>query len=245
MELNVLGSGSHGNCYVLKSNTGESLIIEAGIKINRVKKFFNFDLSNISGVLVSHSHLDHSKAMKDFTQSAINVYSGAETIKEMDLKSHRLKPIEPKKAYKIGSFKVVPLGLRHDVFCLGFVIQHEECGNVVFLTDTYYSPFRFKNIHNWIIEANYSQDIMDGKDGYANTKMFLRNRVMTSHMSIENCLDMLDINDLSVTNNIVLTHLSDRNSHAEQFKSKTENQTGKTVTIAETGLTIPFNKKPF
>lgn len=245
MELSVLGTGSQGNCYVLQSKSGESLIVEAGIKFSRVKKFFDFKLSNVSGVIVSHSHLDHSKAMEDFMKSAINVYASQETIDLMDLKSHRLKPIKAKKAYKVGSFKVIPLEMQHDVPCLAFIIQHEECGNVVFITDTFYSRFKFKNIHNWIIEANYSQDIIDSKDGYANTKAFLRNRVMTSHLSIENCLDMLSVNDLSVTNNIVLTHLSDRNSHARQFKSVTENQTSKPVTIAETGLTIPFNKKPF
>jgi len=50
---------------------------------------------------------------------------------------------------------------------------------------------------------------------------------------------------LSSTNNILLTHLSDRNSHAVQFKELIENQTGKTVNIAETGLTINFKKRPF
>ena len=245
MELKVIGSGSKGNCYVLESESGEMLIIEAGVKIDQVKKFLDFDLSNVSGVIVSHSHGDHSKAMEGFAKSAINVYAGAETIKEMNLKSHRLKPIEAKKRYTIGSFKVVPLKLRHDVFCLGFVIQHEECGNVVFLTDTFYSPFKFKNIHNWIIEANYSESIMDGKDGYGSENKYLRNRVLSSHLSFENCLDMLDVNDLTQTNNVVLTHLSDRNSHAKQFKEATERQTGKSVYVAETGLSIPFNKKPF
>ena len=245
MELTVLGTGSQGNSYVLESESGERLVLEAGVNFKRVKKHLNFNLKNVSGVIVSHAHLDHSKAMEDFTTSAINVYASQETIDHMNLKSHRLKPIQVKKRYSIGSFKVVPIPMQHDVPCLAFIIHHEECGNVVFITDTLYSPFKFKNIHNWIIEANYSQEIMDGKDGYGSTKAFLRNRVMSSHLSIENCLDLFSVNDLSLTNNIVLTHLSDRNSHAEQFKSMTEKQTGKTVTIAETGLMIPFNKRPF
>lgn len=244
MELKVIGSGSQGNSYIL-SNETDVLLIELGVQFKRIKKALDFDLSKINGALISHSHLDHAKSIKDAVECGIDVYTGAETINATGLKSHRLKPIKPKKAYQIGAFKVMPFELRHDVPCLGFIIKHEDCGKVVFITDTYYSPFKFKGINQWIIEANYSQEILDSKEGYGSTKAFLRNRVMSSHMSIENCLDLLSKNDLSKTNNVVLTHLSDRNSHEKQFKKLTENQTGKTVHVAETGLTIPFNIRPF
>jgi phosphoribosyl 1,2-cyclic phosphodiesterase len=245
MEFTVLGSGSHGNCYILTSENGDQLIIEAGIKLSRVKKFLDFNLNNVLGVLVSHSHLDHAKAMKEMTESGINVYASSHTIEGMDIKSHRVKKIEAKKAYKIGPWKVIPIEMKHDVPCFGFVLNHEECGNVVFITDTYYSPFKFKNINNWIVEANYSEEILDGKEGYGNQNDFLRNRVLSSHLSIENCWDLLKKNDLTQTNNIVLTHLSDTNSHAENFKRMTKEKTGKSVHIAETGLNINFDKRPF
>lgn len=244
MQLKVIGSGSQGNSYIL-SNETDVLLIELGVQFKRIKKVLDFDLSKISGALVSHVHGDHAKSIKDAVDCGIDVYTGAETINATGLKSHRLKPVESKKAYQIGNFKVMPFELKHDVPCLGFMIKHEDCGKVVFVTDTYYSPFRFKGVNQWIIEANYSQEILDSKEGYSSTKAFLRNRVMSSHLSIENCLDLLSKNDLSKTNNIVLTHLSDRNSHAEQFKKMTENQTGKTVYVAETGLIIPFNIRPF
>lgn len=244
MELKVIGSGSQGNSYVL-SNETDVLLIELGVQFKRIKKTLDFDLSKISGALVSHSHLDHAKSIKDAAECGINVYTGAETIKATGLKSHRLKPVESKKAYQVGNFKVMPFDLKHDVPCLGFMIKHEDCGKVVFITDTYYSPVRFKGVNQWIIEANYSQEIIDSEEGYSNTKQFLRNRVMSSHLSIENCLDLLSKNDLTKTNNILLTHLSDRNSHAEQFKKLVENQSGKTVNVAESGLTIPFNLRPF
>lgn len=244
MELKVIGSGSQGNSYILTNDTNV-LLIELGVNFKRIKKALDFNISNVDGALVSHIHSDHSKAIKDAVECGIDVYSGAETIEATGLKNHRLKPMKAKKAYMIGSFKVMPFELRHDVPCLGFIIKHEDCGNVVFITDTYYSPFRFKDVNQWIIEANYSQSILDGKDGYGNQNDFLRNRVMSSHLSIENCSSLLAANDLSTTNNIVLTHLSDRNSNAAEFKESIENQTGKTVNIAETGLTINFKKRPF
>lgn len=244
MELSVIGSGSSGNCYVLH-NESEALIIELGVKWKSVLKEIGFDLSIVSGALVSHIHSDHAKSIPDACNSAIEVYTGQETIDAIDFKSHRLNAIPNQKAVMIGNFKVIAFPLKHDVPCKGFVINHKESGNTVFITDTYFSPWKFANINNWIIECNYSQEIMDGKDGYGASSTFLRNRVMSSHLSLENCLDLFKANDLSKTNNIVLTHLSDRNSNELQFKKAVEDQTLKTVYVANKGLSIPFNKRPF
>ncbi len=46
-------------------------------------------------------------------------------------------------------------------------------------------------------------------------------------------------------NNIVLIHLSDSNSNADQFQKNISNVTGKQVHIAKPGLNISFNKNPF
>ncbi|MNL90041.1 hypothetical protein D3C87_2207830 [compost metagenome] len=65
-------------------------------------------------------------------------------------------------------------------------------------------------------------------------------------MSVETCLETLQANDLRAVNNIVLIHLSDRNSDAKVFKQRIEDATLKTVTIATAGLTIDnFNITPF
>ena len=38
MQLHVLNSGSKGNCYLLRSLTGEVLIIECGVRFDTIKK---------------------------------------------------------------------------------------------------------------------------------------------------------------------------------------------------------------
>jgi phosphoribosyl 1,2-cyclic phosphodiesterase len=245
MRLKVLGSGSSGNCYVLTSDDGDVLIIEAGVKFSEVKKYLNFSFNKIVGVLVSHSHLDHAKYISDFIAFGVNVYTGQETIDALKIKSHRLNPLTLQKGQLIGKFKVLPVPMKHDVPCLAFVINHNESGNIVFITDTYYSPWKFANIHNWIIECNYSQEILDGKQGYGDTNKFLRNRVLSSHLSLENNLELFRVNDLTKTNNIVLTHLSDTNSNEKHFKEVVENQTLKKVTVATKNVELEFNKTPF
>ena len=45
--------------------------------------------------------------------------------------------------------------------------------------------------------------------------------------------------------NIVLIHLSDSNSDANLFKKEIFELTGKKVTVADKGMTIPFNITDF
>jgi hypothetical protein len=68
---------------------------------------------------------------------------------------------------------------------------------------------------------------------------------MKSHCSFDTCRETLLANDLSKVNNIVLIHLSDGNANASEFKQGIIDATGKTVHIAEKGMTINFNKSPF
>ena len=57
MEFIVIGTGSKGNGYVLRDSKGECLLLECGMKLIECKKSLDFNLQNISGMLVSHEHL--------------------------------------------------------------------------------------------------------------------------------------------------------------------------------------------
>ena len=64
MQLEIIGSGSQGNSYLLSNDT-DVLLIELGVQFKRIKKALDYDLSKINGALVSHIHGDHAKAIKD------------------------------------------------------------------------------------------------------------------------------------------------------------------------------------
>jgi phosphoribosyl 1,2-cyclic phosphodiesterase len=146
----------------------------------------------------------------------------------------------------MAGFTVKPFKVNHDAAePVGYLIHHNECGNVLFLTDTMYCSYTFASLNNIIIEANYSQEILDERLRSGASPDFLRNRVLQSHMSLNTCKDLLRANDLRSVNNIVLIHLSDSNSDAKQFHKEVSELTGKNVFVAEPGLTIPFNKTPF
>lgn len=245
MTLQILGTGSSGNCYLFKPKQGKSLIIDCGVNFKIVKQSINFDIGSICGVLQTHSHGDHSKFTNDFLNAGINVYMSSENQKEIAIESNRIKIIESKKHFQLGDFKVMPFDLKHDVACFGYIIEHSESGKFCMITDTYYCAYTFKGLNNIIIEANYSKEIIDRKFGADSGKEFLKNRILKSHFSLANCKDMLSANDLSKVNNIVLIHLSDSNSDEIQFKKEVAELTGKNVTVANNGMKINFGKTPF
>jgi phosphoribosyl 1,2-cyclic phosphodiesterase len=246
MKLKVIGTGSSGNAYIL-SNGDEALLIEAGVNIKEIKQALYFDFSKVVGCLITHEHMDHCKSANEVMRLGVNVYSGAKTHQSINGDVvHRALPISSRQTIKIGNFKVMAFDVKHDAAePLGFLIEHKDCGKVLFLTDTYYCKYTFPGLNNIIIEANYSKEIIDKKFGPDSDKEFLRNRILKSHFSLANCKDILSANDLSQVNNIVLIHLSDSNSDEKQFKKEIHELTNKNVIVASNGMDIPFLKTPF
>lgn len=245
MELKIISTGSVGNCYILDSGK-EQLLIECGVHIDKIKKALNFNYSNVVGCIVTHEHKDHAKSINEVCKLGINVFATKGTFNEDYSYSHRKEILKAHKQIQISNFIILPFDVKHDAAePVGFIIYHPDCGKTLFLTDTYYCEYKFSGLNNIIIEANYSLDILQQKFG-ADVKMeFLRNRILRSHLSIENCINLLKANDLSNVNNIVLIHLSDSNSNELEFKAKVSEATVKNITVASNNTQIKFNKTPF
>jgi ribonuclease BN (tRNA processing enzyme) len=210
----------------------EVLVLEAGVSFLEVKKALNFQTSNIVGVLVTHSHRDHSKYLNQYYNIGCEVRS-PQGLYGADLLH--------KESFKIGEFTVMPLKVIHDVETYMFLINHSESGVIAFITDTHYVPYRF-NVNQFIIECNYDSEVMDRNLINGKLEPFLRNRIIKSHMSLETVKGVFKSNNIKEVNNIVLTHLSDSNSDAAKFKREISALTGKNVHIATKGLKIDLNK---
>ena len=65
MQFIAINSNSNGNAYILQSSTGEALIVECGVRFEKIKEALGFNLSAVSGCLVTHEHQDHCKAVKE------------------------------------------------------------------------------------------------------------------------------------------------------------------------------------
>lgn len=245
MKLKVLASGSKGNCYILESPTG-TLIIECGVKYKDILQGLNFNLSEVVGCLISHAHLDHSKSAKDLMKAGIDIYTGKETIEALGLAGHRANIVEPLKQFTIGNFKILGFPIEHDVEGLGYLIQYEPTGEkLLFLTDSYYSKYKFNGLNYIMIECNYIKETLDQNiaDGYIDQTM--KPRLLQSHFSLENVKEFLKANDLSQCREIILLHLSDRNSDAERMIREIEELTGITPKVADKGLEVELEIFPY
>jgi len=232
IEIKTLASGSSGNAYLIDDGVTQ-LLLECGINFRDIQIATNFETSNIVGCLVSHEHKDHTKALKDVLQAGINVYASAGTIDAEGIKHHRLKPIKAKKQFEIGTWKILPFDVEHDVAePLGFLLQNEQGERLLFATDTFYVRYRFKGLTHIMIEANYSMDILN--DNIANERVpaIMKRRLVKSHFSLENVKEFLKANDLSKVQEIHLIHLSDNNSDEQRFKREIQELTGKPVYVS-------------
>lgn len=219
MKFKTIASGSKGNCYLLETDTG-SLLIEAGIPINKLKKALEFDFSNIQGCLVTHEHQDHAKAIKDIAKLGIDVYSSKGTLDTLGCKGHRFIQIKHNQMLKIGDFEVLPFETEHDAAePLGFLIRHKT-EKLMFATDTFYLRYKFKDLTHIAIECNYIKEIMEEKlcQGLIDINRVIR--TMKSHLSLEHLIEFLKINDLSKVKEIYLLHLSDDNSNIQTIKNE-------------------------
>lgn len=245
MLLRCCGSGSSGNSYALIADNGEILAIEAGCKFLDFKKMIDWKISNVVGCIVSHEHGDHARYIKDFMQSGIPVYTAFETQSALEIITGECTiAIPPRTIRQIGSFTVTPFNVPHDtkIECYGYLIKHEEMGQLLFMTDLEYCKYNFSklNIEHIMVEANYDMQFVDRDE--PNYEHRLR-----GHMSLDTALKFISTNDNSTLRNVVLIHLSDKSGDPALFKQKTEEtvRCGANVYIAEKGLEVDMNLCPF
>jgi len=211
MKFKTIASGSKGNCYLLETNQG-SLLIEAGIPIKQIKQALNFNFNNIQACLLTHEHMDHAKAIKDIASLGIDVLSSSGTFKALDYEGHRFVPMAPKKPKRVGEFEVMAFDTQHDVVePFGYLIKHEN-NKLLFATDTYYLKYKFNNLTHIVIECNYVDSVVRDLVSKKQIDINRIKRTIKSHLSLENLIEFLKINDLSKVRELHLIHLSDQTS---------------------------------
>lgn len=231
IQIKTLATGSKGNCYHITDGS-TPLLLECGINFKDIQKGVNFETSRLGGVLVTHEHKDHCKGVESVLTRGLDVYMSNGTQEALQLDHHRIKTVESKKQFKVGSWTILPFDVQHDVNePLGFLLQSDNGSKLLFATDTYYVKYRFKGLTHIMIECNYDQQSLDDNVENGRIHPAMRNRVMRSHFSLENLIDFLEANDLSEVEEIHLLHLSDSNSNEERIRTNVARATGKLINI--------------
>lgn len=237
MFVRCIGTGSSGNCYALYDNGGKILLLDLGLARKQVLRGIDFNLSDVVGAVVSHGHLDHAKAVKDFENMGIPVF----------------KPYE--KFYKIklwGSLKIKPFDLtdKNGKFmhtnndgsecpCYGFLIEHEDMGKMLYITDTELVKWRFSGINHILISCNYQKKYISDSAK--------RTHVLRGHMELETVKDFIKANKSSALRTVILCHMSSDSIDCSFAKKQIEEVVGKNVKVelATAGFETELSLTPF
>lgn len=230
MEITVLGSGSAGNCYRLAVGN-DTVLLEAGLPFRQIREGLNFRVSALEGCLISHSHGDHARSVNDMVKAGVDCYMSVETAHALNLEGHRVQSLAPRVTVSVGAFRVMPFPLVHDVPNFGYLVAHSGY-KAVYITDTFYVPYRFTGLTHILIETNYAPDIL--RENVRSHVQFAAGagRIRRTHMSLETVKGFLRANDLSRVEELWLLHLSDRNADGARFKREISEITGKPTYIA-------------
>ena len=174
MEVTTINTGSSGNCYIIKSGNGDSVILDAGVKFEKITHHPNFPkFKDISFVFVSHTHSDHNKSIKDFKRSGCEIVS-YETL--------------PPRLHKqeIGNWFIATFPVAHNVPCWGIALKHKITNETLcYITDFYKAPM-MEGIDEFIFEINYIEAYIDELIEQDKT---LNHTGFNNHCSLEYAID--------------------------------------------------------
>lgn len=222
-----LASGSSGNCYYFGTQY-RGILIDAGIAARTIQhdlREMGLDFQNIMGVIITHDHADHIRAVGTLGERVhLPIYTTPEIHEGIDrnygvrekLRTSR-RYIEKNKEFDIGGIKITALGVPHDsTDCLSFVIDF--CGQRFMLVTDCGSPREeleeyMKTANHLVIEANHDEQML--LNGSYPT--YLKERILSprGHQSNDVCAQVIERVYHEGLQNIWLCHLSPENNTPE------------------------------
>lgn len=185
-------------------------------------------------------HQDHSR--DDTVLHALAYGMQIYSCKEVSDKFSKVLTMPLGQKTHIGGFTIEPIAVSHNAECYSYIIEHKEFGKMLFMTDLNEFPYNIRGVNHWLIEANYSKDVILQRimDGEGNQSM------SENHLSIEQTREILKRNFNFYTQTIVLLHLSDSNSDENGFIREIQETLGfSNVLVAQRGLEVELNLEDF
>ena len=226
LEFISFGSGSSGNCYLLRTDN-DALLVDVGVGLRTLKKHFleyGVSFSDIHHVLVTHDHADHIKSVGSLANDYhLPVYATSEVhhgillnkCVRSKISTADRKIIEKDKTYQLGEFTVTPFHVPHDsVDCVGYRIVCQDTV-VCIMTDAGVVTAQMQQLigeaNLLVIEADYDIEMLQ-KGSYPQD---LKERILgeTGHLSNRDCAEAIANYATPSLRQVCLCHLSDKNNH--------------------------------
>lgn len=222
MRIKTIATGSSGNCYILTTSQGKHLLLDAGLIIKEIKQGLDFDIGNVEGCVVTHSHLDHSKSASKIENMGIRVFRPYEIDKDI-LKT------------QIGSFAVTSFPVPHNGTPNRAFVIKADGETIIYATDFEYIPYKMREqrFTAMLVECNYQADRITTENGH-------RDHVFLGHCELSTCRDFVAENVTDALKTIILIHPS-QSGGLDKARAVNEIQAvalGTKVYMAEKGLTV-------
>lgn len=143
LKMATLASGSSGNCAVV-SDGRVHILIDAGISTRRISqglKGLGIELRHISGVLITHEHIDHVAALPVLCkQSDAALFTAEGTAYELCGKweelEERFRVFAPGQRFAVGEWEIGTFATSHDCACpVGYYVS-DGTRKLALCTDT-------------------------------------------------------------------------------------------------------------
>lgn len=123
-----------------------------------------------------------------------------------------------------------------------FLIEHEEMGWLLYLTDLEYCPYSFKNlrVQHLLIECNYIEDLVNrDAENYSHQ--------IRGHCSLDTCKGIIEANKTLDLRTTTLIHLSDKACNPNRVLEEIKKVAGSRVevNVAVPGLEVELKRFPF
>lgn len=133
LEIAVLGSGSRGNCAVVRGD-GVCLLVDAGLsalQINRRLGMVGLGIEDLDGILLTHEHGDHTRGIDVFCRDRrVPIFCTAltrEVVRDSVRREMEWRLFESGEGFSMGALEVRSFPVPHDaVDPLGYVIDDGE-----------------------------------------------------------------------------------------------------------------------
>lgn len=236
--INV-GSSSKGNSFFIELNMKDTdkpfgLLLDCGFRYEKIAsslREYGKSMNDVSAILVTHRHNDHSHGVKDMVDRGKQVYAPLTVFEHAGLQVDSKYVLSGLKRKSINdSIEVLPIPLDHQeqdgtyVENYGYIVDLDKDFRLMYITDTKFIKYNLRPYvaDVIIIEANF--DIVMMKYTIESAKGFEKHhfqRVLNSHMSVQHTAKWLSNMDLSKTKLIVLMHLSSNHKTVNTFKFRT------------------------
>lgn len=218
MKVDILASGSGGNCIALQSSDS-TILVDVGIAKTKVEnRLLDVGIrpDSIKAILITHAHSDHVKGLPLANKFKIPVFAAEGEWKSITGVDEDLqRPIKAGSDIKIDDWYIESFKTHHDAYSpLGYAIHDFEGNKCSVCLDTGHvdnemiETMGFSNIY--IIEANHEVNMVEVSDYPPSVKARIVSHI--GHLSNVQTAEALSKLVNGVGEQIYLTHLSSNNN---------------------------------